>query len=94
MAPLYEAAARGHEAVVAVLLGSGAVVDQADGDGMTPLFGAVIGGHLPVIKLLVSGGASVQVRAANGSLMDCANHFGVEAIVDFLSVAVAAAAAQ
>ena len=55
--PLYQAAARGHEAVVKVLLDSGSNVNQADLEGTPPLYIAAERGHEAVVKVLLSNGA-------------------------------------
>ena len=49
---LHEAAARGHEAVVEVLLSWGAIVDPQDHGGATPLYGACQVGHLACVLAL------------------------------------------
>ena len=47
----------GHQAVVKLLLASGARVNQADSEGWTPFIGASFYGHHDIAKLLLKSGA-------------------------------------
>jgi ankyrin repeat protein len=83
--PLFIASRKGFDAVVKLLLASGADMEKGKKCGKTPVFAAVVGRHLSVLKLLIAGGANVQVQAAKGSLMDCAKHVQVGPIISFLA---------
>jgi ankyrin repeat protein len=52
-----QAAKKGREAVVKLLLEKGAELESKDGDGRTPLLWAAAGGHEAVVKLLLEEGA-------------------------------------
>jgi hypothetical protein len=66
--PLWQAASRGHTAVVEALLGSGAVdVNSRSETGRTPLFWSAVDGHFKVVQLLLNNGANPDYRDKNGS---------------------------
>ena len=58
--PLLYAAREGHRDVAALLLASGAAIEQADADGVTPLLMAVLNGRLALAGLLIDKGANVN----------------------------------
>ena len=58
LSPLHEAALRGHNNVVKVLIEKGANPNKADQWGMTPLWKAVVCNHANVVKLLLEKGAN------------------------------------
>lgn len=60
--PLYHAAERGNEQIVAYLLEKRADVNIANGLGWTPLHLAAREGHLSVVKLLLKHGAKVGAK--------------------------------
>ena len=61
--PLHEAAARGHTAIVELLIARSADVNvRKTHDGATPLHEAVWDGHKAVVELLVAKGADVNAR--------------------------------
>jgi len=60
--PLQTAARHGQDNVVAFLIGKGADVNVADGDGYTPLHLATKGGFLSIVKQLVKAGAKVDAK--------------------------------
>ena len=63
---LCTAAARGHRAVVRLLLNAAAHVDMADRAGWTPLMWAASHGHRTVLRLLLETGASAIARGDGG----------------------------
>uniref|UniRef100_A0A915KYJ9 Uncharacterized protein n=1 Tax=Romanomermis culicivorax TaxID=13658 RepID=A0A915KYJ9_ROMCU len=66
--PLHEAACRGHNKIVELLLKSGAVVDAVGGeDCITPLHDAIINGHLETVRILLNFGASTIQRNSQGA---------------------------
>ena len=83
--PLYQAAARGHEAVVKVLLDSGSNVNQADLEGTPPLYIAAERGHEAVVKVLLSNGANVHQADKEGDFpLSGAAYWGHVAVVTLL----------
>ena len=66
--PLLLAAAKGYEAVVKLLLGTGKVdADVKDNDGRTPLWWAVVTEHDAIVKLLLgTGKADVNAKDNRG----------------------------
>lgn len=64
---LLEAARDGDAATVRALLGDGADVAEARGDGMTPLHLAAERGHAEVVRLLLDAGAPVHVGTRIGA---------------------------
>nr|CAD7206281.1 unnamed protein product [Timema douglasi] len=64
---LHQAARRGQEAVVELLLQYGAGADVQDGAGTTPIMCAADGGSLPVLKMLIERGARVNSADVDGS---------------------------
>ena len=58
--PLLYAAREGHREVAALLLASGAGIEQADADGVTPLLMAVLNGRLALVGFLIDKGANVN----------------------------------
>ena len=65
-APLHYAAAKGHRAVVKLLLDAGAKVDLPDGQGDTALLVAAYSGHEPVVRLLLDH-HGLSATATHGS---------------------------
>ncbi|KAJ4183501.1 hypothetical protein NW759_017070, partial [Fusarium solani] len=83
--PLWWAAAKGHEAVVRLLLDRGAHTEAADKDGWTPLWRAAANGHEAVVRLLLDRGAHTEAADKNGrTLLWRATKNGHEAIVRLL----------
>ena len=76
--PLHQAAVKGHEAVVKVLLSKGADINQADNNGTSPLLAAVGNVRVAVVILLLSSGANVNLADNKGKspLHDAAMHWG------------------
>ena len=64
--PLYWAARGDHLAIVRLLLGAGARVNDADRYGITPLALAAINGSAPVISALLDAGADAKGRVGDG----------------------------
>nr|CAD7421635.1 unnamed protein product [Timema poppensis] len=64
---LHQAARRGQEAVVELLLQYGAGADVQDGAGTTPIMCAADGGSLSVLKMLIERGARVNSADVDGS---------------------------
>jgi hypothetical protein len=60
--PIYRAAERGREAIVAYLLDKGANVNDTDAIGQTPLHTAAQHGHLEVVQLLIKRGARIDAK--------------------------------
>lgn len=67
MDPLVEAARDGNTELVTELIGGGASVDVAQGDGMTALHWAADRGHATVVAVLLQAGASVDATTRIGS---------------------------
>ena len=65
---LHNAAIRGYEAVVEVLLSWGAEVDAKNNFGGTPLYNASQEGHLTCVLTLLKTGASVSLPTNDGDL--------------------------
>ena len=63
---LLQAAARGHTAIVDLLLQHRAKVNVAASDGSTALLKAVANGHWQIINMLLDAGASTNVTMHNG----------------------------
>lgn len=61
--PLHHAAAGGHAALCALLLGAHSDVDDVAHDGDTALHKAALGGHLDVVRLLLAARCQVRGRA-------------------------------
>ncbi len=55
-------------AMLRLLLGFGAAVDSADGDGWTPLHHAAAAGDLESVELLIEKGAKLDAKDARGQL--------------------------
>jgi ankyrin repeat protein len=64
--PLLEAARRGHEEVVSVLIDAGADVDVPDSYGVTPLMFSLISGAAKSARQLIEKGATVNARDIDG----------------------------
>ncbi|MCB9687625.1 MAG: ankyrin repeat domain-containing protein [Alphaproteobacteria bacterium] len=68
-APIHHAASHGRDAAIALLLRSGASVNQRSGhgcDGTTALHCAIAGGHVDTVALLLARGASTQATDEAG----------------------------
>lgn len=63
---LMEAAVRGNQGVMRLLLEKGANVNMADQDGWTALMGATVQGLVELVKLLLENGADVSAKNHNG----------------------------
>ncbi|MGP0043531.1 MAG: ankyrin repeat domain-containing protein [Syntrophobacteraceae bacterium] len=63
---LMEAAVRGNQGVMRLLLEKGANVNMADQDGWTALMGATVQGLVEPVKLLLENGADVSAKNHNG----------------------------
>ena len=89
--PLHEAARRGHEEAVAVLLAAGASVDLADSTddgGSTPLNVASHSGFAVVVEMLLAAGASVnQANTAGVTPLYVASANDHTAVVEMLLAA-------
>jgi len=59
---LHDAAKRGDRAEVQRLIGSGAKVDERDGDGRTPLLLATHANHVEAARVLIAAGADVNAK--------------------------------
>ena len=68
--PLFEAAAKGHNEIVQILLDSGADIDKGDCFG-TPLWYSAYCGHTNVVKTLVDRGADLNKADMFGSTPLC-----------------------
>jgi len=66
MEALYEAARKGQDDEVRMLLGSGVDVDKGGSDGATALYNAARGGHETVARLLIEANADVNKSKNNG----------------------------
>lgn len=64
--PLYQAAMKGHDAIVALLLGSGADQEFEDINGFTALMIAAERGCLKAVEVLLAKGADVKARSTVG----------------------------
>merc|ERR1711937_838207 len=79
----------GHEKCVQLLLGAGAVVDQATNVGVTPLFMAAQKGQEVVGRLLLHSGADANIcmtEASRHSPLTIAAYMGHQAICELLLV--------
>lgn len=65
--PLAQAARRGDQSIVALLLDAGGDVDVRDAVGRTPLFRAYAAGDLAMAAFLTARGADIHARNADGS---------------------------
>jgi uncharacterized protein len=63
---LMEAAVRGNQGVMRLLLEKGANVNMADQDGWTALMGATVQGLVEPVKLLLENGADVSAKNHSG----------------------------
>ncbi|CUA70079.1 Protein phosphatase 1 regulatory subunit 12B [Rhizoctonia solani] len=66
MSALHQAALKGNEAFVRMLLDLGAFLDQADHQGNTPLHYASAWGHVQVVQLLIERGCQFALRNNEG----------------------------
>ena len=87
-APLHEAALRGNEASVEVLLSWGAAVDQKDAEGMTPLNKACRQAPLTCVLSLLKAGASFSLPSHDGYLPihNAAQHNRVDIVKSLLEL--------
>ncbi|WP_260588369.1 ankyrin repeat domain-containing protein, partial [Staphylococcus aureus] len=60
--PLFNAAARGYEAIVKLLIEKGANIEARNGSGETPLYSAVHSRFEGIVKLLVKNGADIRAK--------------------------------
>ena len=67
MCPLHRAAIKGHEAVVALLLKKGAVINQTDKKGASPLHLAAYWGHEAVVTVLLAHAANINQADNDGN---------------------------
>lgn len=63
---LVDAARRGHQDTVELLLGMGAAIDEPGGSGWTPLMEAALCSQEHIVKLLLEKGASIEMPEENG----------------------------
>jgi hypothetical protein len=63
---LSQAAERGNEAIIALLLEIGADVNTTNRDGWTPLSWASVNGHVKVVELLLEKGANINMTNRDG----------------------------
>ena len=85
LTPLYVAAREGHEAVVRLLIKSGANKEAQDKDGWTPLYFAAVKGHEAVARLLIESGANIEAQSKDGwTLLHWVAQQGHEAVVRLL----------
>ena len=66
VAPLHQAVAAGHEAVVRLLVEAGADLDVRGQQGWTPLHAAARNGNTEMVRLLIGKGADRGARTAGG----------------------------
>ena len=66
LSPLHFAARHGYADAAALLLDSGANIDQVAGDNTTPLLMAIINGHFDLAKELLDRGADARRASDNG----------------------------
>jgi uncharacterized protein len=59
--PLYVASQNSHVDVVRLLIDAGALINQANNNGVTPLLKASRKGHVDVVCLLIDAGATVKI---------------------------------
>lgn len=83
--PLIDAANRGDEASVLLMLGQGQPVDGQGEYGVTPLMRAAYNGHLRIVKVLLGMGADVNATdIAGATALHLATRQGKEDVVDEL----------
>lgn len=83
--PLQWAVARGHEAMVELLLERGADIEVKDQNGLTPLWWATVQGREAVVKLLLERGVDTEAKDQWGRTpLSWATKRGHEAIVKLL----------
>lgn len=82
---LHLAAFYGHADVTALLLQSGADTEVCNSSGNTALQLACLKGHVDIARALLDAGADIEHESNDkGSVMDYAQEWGGEPIVDFL----------
>lgn len=84
-AAVIEAAFKGHDAAVRILIKHGAHVDSRDQNRETPLHLAARSGHIPTIKLLHQEGAELDMQNDTGMTpLSCASKNGEQKAVELL----------
>jgi len=76
--PLHDAAERGNDACVELLLAKGVPVDQLNAEsGHTPLMWAALAGRVAVLRRLLASGADRSLKNnANKTALDLATEYG------------------
>ncbi|TET06419.1 ankyrin repeat domain-containing protein [Candidatus Dependentiae bacterium] len=83
--PLHDAAVKGNEAIVGLLLERGANVDAADIYGYTPLHKAIRYKNEAIVRLLIGGGANINAgNKRDWTPLHCAVLYNQKAIVSLL----------
>jgi ankyrin repeat protein len=82
--PVFWAAPRAHDAVVARLLAGGAAVDLADNDGITPLCKAAQNGRTAAAQQLLAAGAALAPGGTDWSPLRLAEYGKHDSVVALL----------